>query len=320
MRFRIGQRVRMLHDSGQGVITALIDNNNVEVDLGDDFPVEVHISEIVAIDRAEGMLKPVEDVIEEDKPDTRSSTPNTLGISIFELSMALVLEDDADKYSLYLINPEPVDILYTSYTRQKQRYVAMDAGKVSSGDLRLLFSVSADQLAQVKGFYFQILSFRLGKGHPHQPAIKELKWNKGQLLEKPRQVEALHKKGWIYSLRIEEESTIEKLLEKEGVTVKITDKSPRAHKLVDLHIEELVPNPHQLSPSEMLQIQVQRTMLAVSQALAENYASLVLIHGVGEGTLRKEVLKILEHTPHVKKFEAADPTKFGNGATIAYFK
>ena len=44
MRYRIGQKVRLLHDSGEGVIISLIDKYHVEVDLGDDFPIDVHIS------------------------------------------------------------------------------------------------------------------------------------------------------------------------------------------------------------------------------------------------------------------------------------
>ena len=53
MKFRVGQRVRMLHESGEGVVTKLIDKKHVEVDLGDDFPIDMHVDELIPIDRSE---------------------------------------------------------------------------------------------------------------------------------------------------------------------------------------------------------------------------------------------------------------------------
>ena len=53
MKYHIGQKVSLLHESGEGKITAILDKNHVEVDLGDDFPIDVHISEIIPIDPEE---------------------------------------------------------------------------------------------------------------------------------------------------------------------------------------------------------------------------------------------------------------------------
>ena len=56
------------------------------------------------------------------------------------------------------------------------------------------------------------------------------------------------------------------------------------------------------------------------KALEENYASMVVIHGVGIGVLKKEVHKILQKTPFVKTVEQADPGRYGNGATRVVFE
>ena len=53
MDFRVGQRVRLLHESGEGVIVRLIDKKTVEVDMGDDFPIDVAVDELILIDQAE---------------------------------------------------------------------------------------------------------------------------------------------------------------------------------------------------------------------------------------------------------------------------
>ena len=55
-------------------------------------------------------------------------------------------------------------------------------------------------------------------------------------------------------------------------------------------------------------------------SLDEHYASMVLIHGVGEGQLKALVYDILKNTAHVKSFGPGDPARYGNGATKVIFQ
>lgn len=49
------------------MITAIIDKKTVEVDLGDDFPVDFPIDELIVIDRKENILLPKVEKEEEKK-------------------------------------------------------------------------------------------------------------------------------------------------------------------------------------------------------------------------------------------------------------
>lgn len=314
MQYRIGQRVRFLKESGEGVITGLIDKDHVEVDLGDDFPIDMHIDEVIPIDRAEGKyLKP--DYEEESYTNEKEQAVRG---NIYELSMAII-PAEKDKLRFIIINPEPVEILFTCYVKVKHKYMGMFCGRLSSGKWQEMFVWPEVELVHTKAFIFQTLIFKAGKGIPHQPYIQELRWNRDKLRTPTRMIESLGEYGWLFSLREAQESLVEKEIKDNPAIIKLDDRPERKQKVVDLHIEELVQNPYSMAPSDILKTQISKAKEAISLALIENCISLVLIHGVGEGTLRKEVRKILTETEHVTRFENANPSLYGNGATIAYF-
>ena len=307
MIYRIGQRVRLLHQSGEGVITDLIDSKNVEVDLGEDFPVEVHIDEIVAIDGNSKSFYTLED-------PKKERAIGSFG-NIFELSLAATKEED-NHISFKLINPEPINILYTCYIKHRNKYQGMSMGKIGHKEYRDLFDLSSDESQKIKSFYFQLLSFKQGTGHPHIPETHEFLWSKQQLLQPTTRIEVLKQKGWIFSLR-KSASELDKALEAAKPVIKADKTPPRREKILDLHIEELVEKPHQLAPSEMLRIQVKRAEKELSKALAENCGAIVFIHGVGNGTLKKEIIQLLRSFKEVQEIHPGNPAKYGNGATRA---
>ena len=312
MKYRVGQRVRFLHESGEGVISGLLDQQHVEVDMGDDFPMEVHISEIIPVAEEEKFYQKPE---EENTQTVSSSTTHNL----FELSMIICPEEDATQYEIYLFNPEPVDILFTCFIKWKSKHQGTAHGLLKTQQVQLLGTLNHDQITKTKEFYFQLLSYKPGPGYPHQLEIQQIPWTKDSLKTTTRFLSPVGKKGWDYSLR-KKMSIIEETVMEEGVKFKKEDLPTRKTREVDLHIEELVSRPHKLAPSEMLKIQLQHAERAVSQAIVEHCASVVFIHGVGEGVLRKEIRKMLEFEEQVSNFENADPAKYGNGATIAYLK
>ena len=325
MNFRVGQRVRFLHEAGEGVVIRLIDRRTIEVDLGDDFPMEVDVSEVIPVDSAEssflGKAEEKEAVLEK-----RSRAVAQLGTSLLEVSLAIQApdsQDDQERYVATLINPEPADLLFTCYLKVGNRFQGQAAGQVGSGEFFRLFSLPKAELNSVKAFHFQLLSFVPGRGHPHLPLVKELPWNKGRLQTPPRFLPALKTEAWAFSLREDKQTQdIDKIAKSEFIKIKKAEKPVERKQQVevDLHIEELVKRPFELAKSQMLKVQLDHFEKALNQALLENYQSMVIIHGVGEGVLRKEVRKKLAANPHVKAVSNGDPVRYGNGATLIEFK
>ncbi|UYZ64617.1 Smr/MutS family protein [Hymenobacter weizhouensis] len=90
---------------------------------------------------------------------------------------------------------------------------------------------------------------------------------------------------------------------------------------VDLHLEALVPEGAEgLSNTAILKLQLDAFEDALSRALATNMHEIVFIHGSGNGTLRKELHKLLSRNRDIKFFEDSRKEKFGYGATLVRLK
>ena len=319
MEYRIGQRVRLLHDKGEGVVTGLIDKHHVEVDFGDDFPMDMHVSEIIAIDSTEtrylGPSEKEKAVKEAEKPVQK------MGATLFDLSLAVAPSGD-DRYELVLINPEPADVLFTCYMKQRNKYTGIAHGQVSSGTIFSMMEISEVELLQVKSFYFQIQAFVSGKGHPHAPWSRDLPWSREVMVQKAKDILALDRRGWVISLREDPQvKDVQAIGDTEFVRIRKEDTPAKiVEPVIDLHIEKLTPRPWEILPSEILKVQMKYLEKALSDALLEHCSSMIVIHGIGEGVLRNAVRDALRKHPQVKSFEGADPAQFGNGATKVIFK
>jgi len=86
---------------------------------------------------------------------------------------------------------------------------------------------------------------------------------------------------------------------------------------VDLHIEQLLDNHRKLSNYEIVQIQIRYCELTVKKAIKNNVNKLVIIHGKGEGVLKKEVRQLLKKYP--TEVLDADYRIYGLGATEVHF-
>ncbi|MEM6265665.1 MAG: Smr/MutS family protein [Bacteroidota bacterium] len=313
MQFYIGQKVRMLHDSGEGTVTTLVDKHHVEVDLGDDFPIDVHISEIIPIDASE-----YEYVQPEVPDDSEPGFSGPLGTQLFELSLA-VTGSPSEGIKLFLLNPESQDYLYTCYPKVKHKYRCRAHGVVRAGKKEFLFSVSADELKQLKGLYFQLIPFKENSGPPVAVEVHELKWHKERLVEEPEFLSMLSDEGWLINLKKKEiDHSVTNFNTHEFLRVKGDAPVAKGVKVIDLHIEELVEYPHRMSAGDMLTKQLETVDKALSDAVIGNIGKLIFIHGVGTGVLKTEVRKKLKEHAQVRSFAKADPSAYGNGATEAH--
>lgn len=323
MKYRVGQKVRSLHETGEGVITALIDAHTVEVDFGDDFGRDVNIGDLIAIDSDEskylgGETEPMTGAGYSD-PDAKK--PLTLGVELLEVSL-LFAEREDDKYQLSIVNPEPTQILYTVYKREKNSSHGLASGILDSGSIKDFAILSGSELERARSFYIQILNFVPGKGHPHAPLLSEVSWNRGQLKMPPKFIEAVGEPAWVFHLRKNVEKQVyENLADSDFIRVAREDRPRKEiHIEVDLHLEELVDHADKVQPADALKIQIDAVGKALSDALVNHASSLILIHGVGAGKLKKEVHDLLRRTHHVKTFGPGDPKRYGNGATKVIFQ
>lgn len=90
--------------------------------------------------------------------------------------------------------------------------------------------------------------------------------------------------------------------------------------VLDLHIEMLVDKPEELSPAEILLVQLSALDYHVDMAIAHCQQSMFIIHGIGKGTLRDEVHGLLKGKRGIDRFEHKWHGLYGFGATEVIFK
>lgn len=93
-----------------------------------------------------------------------------------------------------------------------------------------------------------------------------------------------------------------------------------ARTVVDLHIEKLSDNWKKMSNYEILSLQLRSFEKYYDLAIAHRQPTLIVIHGVGEGVLRNEIHDILRLKREVKSFVNQYHPSFGYGATEIYFR
>ena len=321
MQLYVGQKVRSLHHRGEGVVTALIDSHTVEVEFGDDFPFDMDVRDVIPVDPTEVSYYGGTPEAPAPARDPNNRRPMALGTALLDVSLLMAPRDN-DRYELFIANPEPTLILFTCYLREKNRYQGLASGMLASGDVRHLADLSGAELDRTRSLYVQALPFVEGKGHPHSPLLTELDWNRGRIKVPPRHLEALGEPAWVFSLRKDVmKQAVEDLARSEFLRITREDQPKKAEEIeVDLHMEELVDEPEKVIPAEALRLQMEAVARALSDALVRHAESLILIHGVGEGKLKKEIHDLLRRTPHVRSFEAADSRKYGSGATKVTFQ
>jgi dsDNA-specific endonuclease/ATPase MutS2 len=85
---------------------------------------------------------------------------------------------------------------------------------------------------------------------------------------------------------------------------------------IDLHIEQLHPNPDSLSNSEKMRIQLEVFEKNLNQALSSGMDEITFIHGLGNGVLRKEIHRRLSQIQNIKYFQDTQKDQWGYGATL----
>ncbi len=91
-------------------------------------------------------------------------------------------------------------------------------------------------------------------------------------------------------------------------------KQSKSRRIIDLHIEELVDDHSTWSNDQILNYQLKALRNFFNKAKNERIRKLIVIHGVGEGVLKEEVLAYFTKIDGVL-IQEADFREFGKGAT-----
>lgn len=347
MKFKIGERVNFLNESGGGKVVKVIDNRLILIETDEGFEMPVLATELIRDFRAEGQEEPIFISKEVPKPsqeiEAAEAEPNNVseinpwGAIREEKGIYLAFEPHEQQWVLtgdldiVLLNHTNYDILYSLFMEIDGQIEGVDFSSVPADSKIIIATIGRDEIDNwVKG-YIQILFHSDLPDKLYYPLHSDIDLTINRFFKEGsyRSNTLLNQKAVIVdiapvsSLELVSNnltkkkfgSTTSAKTSKPLKEIPLIDKFKRGigEAIVDLHIAEVVDNIAGLSSRDMLNLQIGQFKKMLESAMANDYTKVTFIHGVGNGVLKDKIVAELENYVNTKN-QMASISKFGVGA------
>jgi hypothetical protein len=309
----IGDRVRVVHGTEEGVITKVLDSKRVEVSVDNDFTIPYLISELVLVSAKESTLT-------KHSPDETVFAPKkTSAVGLFLAFVPL----ENNKLELFIINNSELTLFAGISEQTKNSIMGLHKAVVKPKNYEFLGFYQLNSFGNEKTFIIQYFLHTNGEMESANVYSKTILLKDSKMLKKLDEAPVIGRNAYLF--RIDEDKikiTAEEIKEKmfEDNTKPILPSLKLETTEVDLHIEMINPYHQQLLPSEKLKFQLDYFEKELSNAITANKKEIIFIHGVGAGVLKNEIARILSKQQNVATFKDAQKEKFGYGATLVILK
>lgn len=347
MRFKIGEQVNFLNESGGGKVVKIIDSKLVMIETEDGFELPVLATDLIKDFRSASQEDEevvfinapaiTEPPLEVEEVDNSVSEINPWGTIREDKGIFLAFEPHEQQWILtgdidiFVLNNTRHDILYSLFMEIEGNLEGVDFSSIPADSKILVATISRDDIENwIKG-YIQVLFHNDLPDKIYYPlhSVIDLKANRFFKEGSYRTNTLLQGKALIVS--IAPESALEVVTTnisdrkygsktKAGIAEAIKEKPLiDKHKreigvaVVDLHIAELMENIAGYSSHDMLNIQIGYFKKTLESAMNNEYRKVTFIHGVGNGVLKNSIIKELENYSNIEN-QMASISKFGVGA------
>jgi hypothetical protein len=316
----IGDKVRLLHGHEEGIITNILPNNIIEVEIEDGFVIPVLRKEVAVVAKEESLhFTPQEtQPLEAEKNQSREGLVGLKGIYF-----SFIMHNEHE-VSLHLVNNTDYITLYSISEIQEGKFYGISQGSLNSRTSVKIKNYMLKDFEKWPAFLSQFAFHRMGYFTPKQPLTKSLKLKAASFYKKKGKSPVIDKEGYI--IQLDEESkplTIdpEKLKEKllSHSSPEEIDRTPPAD-VVDLHIEKLIADSKGMSNAQILNIQLDAFRHALDHAIIAGMDQITFIHGLGNGVLKQAIQREASQMKNIRFFKDAMKEKFGYGATVIKIK
>ena len=354
MKYKAGDKVKFLNDVGGGVIKKIISPTTVSVTTEDGFDIPMMTNEIILAEssdtqgavfnqdfsQSDVLLEPSTEPMDRSsklqKFSSLNSKPNGIYLAYIPQDQVWLLKDELD---LFIINFTSFEILYSLILENEGEFEGIDYGSVEPFSKIHIQTIHRDDLTKwLKGFV-QILFFKDKDSTIRLPLHTDFKIKPARFLEKESYFSTnfMEEKGVLYYLgqsvsakefqQIELQKDTENVqkVESQPIGVFMYEKTIDKYKTdkhtaeVDLHIESIVDDHSKMDNSQILETQKRLFIKCLDSAIAEKLQKVIFIHGVGNGSLKREIITVLKQYPNLHYFDAS-MQKYGCGATEVLIK
>ncbi len=354
MNFKVGDKVNFLNDKGGGIVTKIVSSKVVNVAIEDGFEIPTMVSELLLASGAKDADIKLNQRINNDVEKSIITNQDISNTAIYlsearqhkkAEGFYIAFEPDnqiqvlASKLNVYLINYSEFIGFYTLFMNIKGDFVGKDAGKIEPKSKIKLASIDREDIEKWCNGIVQILLYQKGKTEIYKPITQTINVKPVRFYKEDNFVDDafLGKKAFTISLadfntikpynwtnEINEttEIIIKDKIEKQSIEVfKSTKVSFLSNHMiekdiaeVDLHIDQLLDSTAGLSNADMLKYQIDYFQRSLETAIRERLSKIIFIHGVGNGVLKTELVRLMASNPYIR-FQDASLAKYGVGAT-----
>jgi len=350
MKFKSGDNVRFLNDTGGGIISRSDDQGFIYVLTEDGFEIPVTEKDLV-ISGDLTFVEPEKEVFRQgidiprkpvkplpEKPAESFRMPRNIPYDAsVQILVGFIPENTGPVFNstlaCYLINDSVFLSYYHLGIKEGGEYYFLSSGMIEPDTKSYIRSFDQTSISKISDLHIQLLLVNEGKYYKKEPIdrllnitlvnfSKESYYHENDYFEEKALLFNLHS-GILEEIRDEisvpDENKEEKLkseVEREsGPSKKTTDSDTLE---VDLHLDELTLQNSQLTPAGILALQISRFHAAVEEAVSKKLRRIVIIHGMGQGTLKMEIRKELQEKYPQYMYQDASFKEYGFGATLVY--
>ncbi len=352
MRFKIGDKVKFLNESGGGFIHKIISPSLIEVSTEDGFNIPYSTSELLKIEDQgiasqffdEDFGTPPEKSINNDLNEDLNMT-NQISTELFKrksldlkkgIYLAFVPQDQkwlmTGLIDIYFINYTNYDVLFSLFLYKNDAVINKDYDVAGPQNKFLIDTIDREDINEwLKGFV-QVLFIKNELNKVISPLSKKYQIKGARFYQENnyKHIDLLEANALIieianmdYQEMISKNDIIEQKDKKEIPEQKAVLKKRKSlieqHKIgsleaeVDLHISALNDEYGHLKPQEILDEQMNYFNKSIEDAMLHQYKKIVFIHGIGNGTLKK---KLKDELRDYEEIEVRDASfqHYGYGA------
>ncbi|MDR2836144.1 MAG: DUF2027 domain-containing protein [Bacteroidales bacterium] len=331
MEINIGDRVRFLNDVGEAVVVKILSKQMVMVCDDDGFEYQVVAKELIVIKKAEKKINIISQVENNIKVEEAIKEKFYKKNNITNIFLAFVKDEVKNSLKLFLINDSNYTFFYNIILKENLKYKKLDSDKLEENTKIEISELSIEQINHSDEIIVQLQFCDHPTDIYRSQIEKNIKIVPLNFWQDHRYVDNdfIDEKAYLFDIERENFKYQEKnvlgfekvkeILREEAEEDKSKRFAPRKKKEVlevDLHITSLVESIVGLSNAEIVEIQLKEFNKAVTEAVMnKNIEKLILIHGIGAGTLKNLIREALTNVYHLK-FEDASYREYGFGATM----
>lgn len=358
MSFKINDHVENLFTHEKGVITGFLDGETAYVAVdGTEIPIFLEfLKKIEAPVTPQVPQKSRIKVVKKQSPAQAAKKINTLGINLKaddlpDYGIRLLLQPfyhadgDLHYFLVFLQNDsgQPLNFDYRFRIQDREHFSLKK--DLAARDHIMLHSFDFEAFNEKPHLSFEFQSLGQLKGANARTFSKTYRPKPKMVLQSKKYLRIVEADGYIISLynklpksvqqvpiiqpkeavdpkQMKINMLLNKFEENEPTHTPAKDKV-KIHakdRIIDLHIEQLITDWKHLPKNNLLTIQIQHFQKEIEQAIKNKEPNMVVIHGIGKGKLKNQIIKHLRFYPEVTNFKNEFDPRYGFGATKIYFE